>query len=155
VDGIKERAAYLRGLAEGLNVGDGTREGRILREVVSFLSEVAEQIDVMRARQADLEDHIEGLDEDVADLEQLVYDDDDLFDLTCPHCHEEFFDPRLLDEDVDELTCPACGQLVLVDDDEDDEDIDDEDDECGECECDECDEDDEGTEGDGKGTGRH
>jgi uncharacterized Zn finger protein (UPF0148 family) len=148
VGAIKEKVAYLRGLAEGFSVGDSTKEGRLLKEIISLLSEVAGELDMIHAKQAEMEDHIEGLDEDVADLEQLVYDDDDdLLELTCPHCHEEFFDPKLLDDDVDEITCPVCGEVMLEDED-DDEDDDDED-------LTDFDEDDDDDEDDEKVKGRH
>jgi len=153
VGAIKQKAAYLRGLAEGLGYGDDAKEGRLLKEIISLLSEVADELDVLSAKQAELEDHIEGLDEDVADLEHLVYDDDDLLEVTCPHCHEEFFDPRLLDDDVEEMTCPVCGEVIIEDEDEDltDSDFDEEDEEDEEEEDDDDDDDDD----DDESKGRH
>ena len=57
-----------------------------------------------------------AVDEDLADVEEFLYDDeedddfddDDFVQVTCPECNEDIFlDPDALDEDY--IDCPACG----------------------------------------------
>ncbi|MEW6523113.1 MAG: CD1247 N-terminal domain-containing protein [Bacillota bacterium] len=123
MDDLKERAAYIRGLAEGLKIGDDTKEGRVLGEVISLLSQIAEEIDLIHINQAEMEEYMVSLDEDLSDLESDVYEDEDFLEMTCPHCHEELcFDPDLLDDDeVDTLLCPACGETIYGDEEWDEE----------------------------------
>jgi hypothetical protein len=42
---LKERIAYLQGLAEGLELKQETGEGRILGEILAILSEMADELE--------------------------------------------------------------------------------------------------------------
>ncbi|MCX7571453.1 hypothetical protein OS242_15995 [Tumebacillus sp. DT12] len=141
---IKERLAYLKGLADGLNVGDNTPEGRVLVGIMDVLSEVASEMDRLTARSEQLEEYIEAIDDDLTDLESDLFDeydedldvdvefeeeedDDDLaieyLEMNCPNCNETVFvDADVFENDeVVEVLCPECKETVLVNDDESDE----------------------------------
>ncbi len=124
VDNLKEKVAYLQGLAQGVQLGD-SKEARVLSEVINTLQVMAEAIDNLQLNQAEVEEYLVSMDEDLADLETDVYDDEDddadaeFLEMTCPNCSEElYFDQLLLDDDeVTELVCPSCGQVIYEDDD--------------------------------------
>ena len=141
---ISEKVAYLKGLADGLDLTkEPSKEAKILSVVIEVLEEIGLFLE-------DLEDSVdtlgEGLDavsDDLEDVEMLLFEDDDeddetacccccgddadcdedFFEVTCPNCDEELaIDESVLD--AGQITCPKCGEsfsLELVDDDEDGE----------------------------------
>ena len=147
---ITERVAYLKGLAEGMNLDKTTNEGKLFAAILDTLEDLALSV-------TDAEERLDVLDEDLADVEEIVYEEedddyDDLYDFSddecsgncdgctgcddfdvdeggvyefeCPNCHETvFFDESIFEDDDFELECPACGaKLDSVFEDADDED---------------------------------
>lgn len=127
---LKEQISYLQGLADGLEVNKESKEGRLIREMLDVLGDMADSLTDIEARQEELEEYAETISEDLSDLEDEVYDeeeDDDecscghadgFIDVECPKCHEVvcFEEDILNDEDVAEVTCPNCGEVVFVND---------------------------------------
>jgi len=94
---IRERVAYLKGLAEGMQINDSTNEGKIIKAMIEVLDDIALSVDDLTEVQQQLEEHVDDIDEDLAELERLIYDEDDEYDdddtiaeLECPHCHKVF-----------------------------------------------------------------
>jgi DNA-directed RNA polymerase subunit delta len=131
---LRERIAYLKGLSSGLNVHQSSPEGRVLLEMMNVMEDVVKEIQHMHSKQSLLEDYVETLDEDLADLEDDVYEEDELdqddwvdigddyYEMECPNCHEDvlIYDDMLDDEDVAEIICPECKHTLLVSDEFDD-----------------------------------
>jgi len=122
---LSEKVAFLQGLTEGLELGDNSKEGKVLRKIIDILEEMAAEIEDLQLYQEEMEQYVEAIDEDLADLEKDFYDDDDeddddddLIEIECPNCGESvyFDEDYLLDEDVTEVTCPNCGEVVYFDD---------------------------------------
>ena len=137
---ICEKVAYIKGLAEGLNLDSETKEGKILAAVIDVLGDITEEIcDIEDGCDAMLE-QIDAVDEDLSAVEELIYDedddcdcddccdcDDDLYEVECPQCRDVIY----LDEDMlaDEgITCPNCGTELEFDFDCD-------------CDCEDCEDD--------------
>lgn len=55
---LTEKAAYLKGLVEGLGVEEGTKEGKILKAIVDLLDDISLSV-------ADLEDGYDELNEQI------------------------------------------------------------------------------------------
>ena len=132
--GITENAAYLKGLAEGLKVDESTSEGKLIVKMLDLIGEMAEKIDMLESANDELYTYMEGMAEDLVNLENDFYGDDececedysdlndeddedegfdsdeDYYEIECPSCGEKicFTD----DVDIEELVCPACGELV-------------------------------------------
>ncbi|MBL0387009.1 hypothetical protein JJB07_10140 [Tumebacillus sp. ITR2] len=125
--GVKERLAYLRGLAEGLNVGQNSPEGRVLVEMMEVLQVMSRSLDNLEMTQSHLTEYIEAVDDDLTDLENEFYDeyDEDLDALLLDDGDEydEDLDLDDYDESEDsaieyiEMNCPNCGENVFVDED--------------------------------------
>jgi phage FluMu protein Com len=129
---LNERVSYLRGLADGLDVGNDTKEGRLLKEMLEVMGQFAEAIDDLEMAQSELEDYVESINEDLNDLEDEVYEEeedldecdcgcdemDEFVDVECPKCHEIVcFEADILeDEDCIEVTCPNCNEVVFIND---------------------------------------
>ena len=116
---INEKAAYLKGLYEGFGVDSAKPEGKLFAELISLIGEMAEKINNLEVEAQELRDYCEELDEDLGDVESLLYSDDEdeeddededgeFYEVTCPACGETVY----FDEDCDpaDLSCPACGE---------------------------------------------
>ncbi len=119
---LYENVAYLRGLAEGLEIED-KKSGKLLSAMIDVLDDMAEAINALNEDVDNLDEFVDLLDEDLTDLEDDFYDEDfetDYCDLVCPECGEVFLvdDPTLFDPAYgeNELTCPVCnGKINLMD----------------------------------------
>ncbi len=124
---LTERAAYLQGLVDGLDLGKESKEGKVLNGMIGLLHEMAHSVTELEKSHSELETYVEAVDEDLLDLEDEVYEDDiqltgdedyedDYIDVECPVCRETVcFDPEILeDDDVVEVTCPNCDTVVFV-----------------------------------------
>ena len=107
---LKERAAYLKGLMEGLEIGD-SKEGKVLKAMYDLLEDLCDTVADMDDDLDQVYDELDAMDEDMDDLEEAVFGDDEVED------DEEEDDE---DEEVEaeyELTCPNCGAVTVVDED--------------------------------------
>ena len=123
---LSERVAYLKGLAEGMELGDSKQE-KLLKEIIGVLENVASDMLDVEDDIIDIGEQVDEIDEDLAALEDEVYcdedDDDDLFyEVTCPSCSDTICldEETLLDGSID---CPNCGERLEF--------------EC-ECSCEDC-----------------
>ena len=110
---ISEKVAYLKGLAEGLNLDvEKSKEGKLISVMIGILEEVGLSIE-------DLEENALALGEDdLADVESVVYgedeDEDDYFEVECPNCEEPIvIDDKALAEG--EVECPNCQTKFSLD----------------------------------------
>lgn len=140
---LYEEVAYLKGLAEGLEISKETKEGKIIHKIVEVLESFADAIVDLEEEQADLIEYVESIDEDLADMEEDIYEDEDedsdedsdfsYVEMECPNCGDLVdIDEDLLYNDEIDVICPNCQAIILSSDDEDNSYI-----ECTEvCDCD-------------------
>ena len=110
---ICEKIAYIKGLAEGLNLDDSTKEGKILNAVIDLLGDITEEICDIEDGCDELMGQIDAVDEDLASLEEYVYEDDD--DCDCCDCDDDDCDCDCCDDEVYEIECPACNDIIYLD----------------------------------------
>lgn len=138
---ISEKVAYLKGLAEGLNIDtEKSKEGKLISVMIGILEEIGMSIEDLEESAEALGEEIDAISDDLSDVEKLVYDDededddecgcgcddDDFFEVECPNCGETLMiDQSVLEEGV--IQCPGCKQKFALD----------LSDECG-CEDDDC-----------------
>lgn len=140
---ITEKVAYLKGLAEGLGLDTETKEGKILTAMIDILDDMALEIEDMKDAQQELGDGLDAVSDDLEDVEDAVFGDEDededeeddedeeCYATTCPTCGETvYFDESILDEG--KVTCPSCGEKLEFDASDVEEDAGDEDDHCPE-----------------------
>ena len=115
---LRENVAYLQGLMEGIEFESDSKEGKIIRDIVDVLGNVADAVKQLDMRQSELEGYLNSIDEELLELEDIVYGNDDFIEVECPECHELVcFDADILeDEDLIEVTCPNCDSVVFVND---------------------------------------
>lgn len=121
---IFEKVAYLKGLSDGLEIDETTKEGKLLLKIVETLEDFADVISDLDEEVEELVEYLDVIDEDLADIEEFVYDFEDEFDeFECPNCGTVLF---LDEDDFDkegnvEVVCPDCGEEYVVTDDFSDE----------------------------------
>ena len=116
-----EKVAYVKGLAEGLGYDNTSKEGKILAAILDILEDVAHDIEDLEENAWDLGEAIDQVSDDLAEIEELVYDED--FD--DDEDEDEDYEPCSCccgEEDEDEpvfyeVTCPKCGNTITIDED--------------------------------------
>ena len=129
---ISEKVAYLKGLAEGLNLDtEKSKEGKLISVMIGILEELAMSVEDLEENALNLGEEIDVLSDDLADVEDVVFDEDeddeeDYDDDWCegegPTCGET----RIVDDEAlaeGEVECPKCGSRYAMDltEDEDEE----------------------------------
>ena len=127
---INDRVAYLKGLAEGMKLSDETNEGKLLLKMLDVLEDMAEELTALRADHDELDEYVESIDDDLADMEEYLFDDEeeDAYDeddqvvvYECPHCGNEVtFEIDGFDFEEENL-CPSCGKPLFPTDEEEEE----------------------------------
>ena len=130
---ITEKVAYLKGLAEGMELDTEKKEGKLLAAIIDVLDDIALEIADMKADQEELYDGLDAVSDDLEDVEDAVFgdeddedeadddyefvepeDDEDCYATTCPTCEETiYFDESVLEDG--EVICPNCGEKLEFD----------------------------------------
>lgn len=130
---ITNRAAYLKGLADGLKLDTEKAEGKLINEIIALLGDIAAEVEGIDDEQMFIEDKIDEIEEVIDLMSEDIYADDcdcedDVYTLVCEKCGAEidFTSDDLDDIAAGDFMCPECGEVIELDFDECD---------CG-CDCD-------------------
>lgn len=133
---ISEKVAYLKGLADGLDLEkEASKEGKLIAKIIDVLEDVGFAVEDLEVEVEALTDGMESMAEDLSDMEMVVFDeddeddedddegccgscstldDDDFFQIACPSCGADIvIDESVLD--IGEVTCPNCGDKFSLD----------------------------------------
>ena len=129
---IMEKVAYLKGLAEGMELDTEKKEGKLLAAIIDILDDIALEIEDLKDYADELGEGLDAVSDDLEDVEDLLFDEDeeddeyeeedfdeldedeDCYATTCPTCEEEiFFDESILADG--EVICPNCGEKLEFD----------------------------------------
>ncbi len=129
---ITEKVAYLKGLAEGMELDTGKKEGKLLAAIIDVLEDIALELMDMQEAQEELGDGLDAVSDDLEDVEDLLFGDDeeddeedeyelddlgedeDCYATTCPTCEETiYFDESVLEDG--QVICPNCGEKLEFD----------------------------------------
>ncbi len=119
---ILEKVAYMKGLAEGLGLDTKSKEGKLLKVIMDILDDMALELQDIHAEQGELEEGLDAVSDDLADVETYLYeqdseddeDDGEVYQTTCPNCQEDvFFDEDILADGS--ILCPNCGEKLEFD----------------------------------------
>ena len=127
---IMEKVAYLKGLAEGMELDTEKKEGKLLAAIIDLLEDIALELEDLWDGEEELYEGLDAVSDDLEDVEDLIFededededeydeedfdDDEDCYATTCPTCEEEiFFDESVLEDG--EVICPNCGEKLEFD----------------------------------------
>lgn len=138
---LTDRISFLKGMAAGMKLNMDKDANKLMLEMLTVMGEMAEEMAAMAEKHNDLNEYVESIDDDLAELEETLFGEedgeeldedmdgeededglteDDLILYACPHCgHELEF--RASDVDFDEdFLCPVCSKPIFpeVEDDE-------------------------------------
>ena len=104
---ISEKVAYLKGLAEGLNLDtEKSKEGKLISVMIGILEEIGLSIEDLEENTQALGEEIDVLSDDLSDVEDVVFDEDE----------DEDEDDEDYDDDWFEVECPTCEESLVIDD---------------------------------------
>ena len=124
---ISEKAAYLKGLMDGLNLDTEKAEGKMISAIVDLLGDVtkkltdvedttiaiSDELDMIEEDLDAIEDYILDVEEDLED--EFVEDEDDDYGFDDEESYEdEGFDFGDEDSIIYEVKC-ACGNIINFD----------------------------------------
>ncbi|MDD5930920.1 MAG: hypothetical protein PUC45_00435 [Oscillospiraceae bacterium] len=130
---INEKVAYLKGLAEGMELDTGKKEGKLLAAIIDVLEDISLELLDLQDQSDELMDGLDAVSDDLEDVEDVVFgeddedddedseyyeddldEDEDCYATTCPTCEETiYFDESVLEEG--EVICPNCGEKLEFD----------------------------------------
>ena len=130
---ITEKVAYLKGLAEGMDLDTDKKVGKLLAAIIDTLADIALELEGIKDEQAELADGLDAVSDDLEDVENVVFDewddedqeddeyyyddldeDEECYATTCPTCEETiYFDESVLEDG--EVLCPNCGERLEFD----------------------------------------
>jgi hypothetical protein len=122
---ISEKAAYLKGLMDGLNLDTEKAEGKMIAAIVELMGDVTKRLSDVEATTIAISDELDEIEEDLDAIEDYIldededdfdYEDDDYdFDDEDEDCDCGCYD---YDDDDDsiiyEVKC-ACGNVINFD----------------------------------------
>ena len=144
---ITEKVAYLKGLAEGMELDTEKKEGKLLSAIIDVLEDIALELEDIHDETSELADGLAAVSDDLEDVEDVVFgeedededdedseyyeddldEDEDCYATTCPTCEETiYFDESVLEDG--QVICPNCGEKLEFDTSSLDESEEDEDD---------------------------
>ena len=106
---VTEKVAYLKGLVEGLDFDADKKETKVINAVLDVLEDLALAVSDLDDEMAVVTEQLDAVDEDLADLEEVFYEELDDCDCDCDDCDCD------CDEDMYEVECPNCGELIYFD----------------------------------------
>ena len=124
---ITEKVAYLKGLAEGMELDTEKKEGKLLAAIIDILDDIALELEDLKDYADELGDGLDAVSDDLEDVEDVIFgedededdefedeDDEDCYATTCPTCEETiYFDESILEDG--EVICPNCGEKLEFD----------------------------------------
>ena len=122
---LSEKAAYVKGLIEGLGLDPKDKQTRVLKTISDLLCEMAEEIKELEQCYDDVCDQVDGISEDLAGVEDILgsdsyesisydeteSDDGMAYEVTCPTCDKTtYLSEDSLNSGV--IKCPSCGEVL-------------------------------------------
>ena len=74
---ITEKVAYLKGLAEGMELNTEKKEGKLLAAIIDVLEDIALELSDIEDAQEELGEGLDAVSDDLEDVEDLLYGEDD------------------------------------------------------------------------------
>ena len=118
---ISEKAAYLKGLMDGLELDTDKAEGKMIAAMVDLIGDMAKRMKDIEETTIAISDELDEIEEDLDAIEDFIMDEDDDWDLDDEE-DEDWYDD--LDEELEfgdeedtiyEVECPACGEIINFD----------------------------------------
>ena len=120
---ITEKAAYLKGLMDGLNLDTEKAEGKMISAIVDLLGDVTKRLNDVEETTIAISDELDEIEEDLDAIEDYILDEDEDEEWDDEDWDEEYEDEDWDEEGFDfgdedsiiyEVEC-ACGERIAFD----------------------------------------
>ena len=121
---ISEKAAYLKGLMDGLDLDTDKAEGKMISAIVELLGDVTKKLTDVEDTTIAISDELDEIEEDLDAIEDYILDveedlddedyEDDDYGFDDDEEYEEGFDFGDEDSTIYEVEC-ACGEIINFD----------------------------------------
>ena len=120
---ISEKAAYLKGYMDGLNLDTEKPEGKMIASIVDLLCDVTKRLSDIEETTIAISDELDEIEEDLDAIEDYILDEEDEYDEEFDDDFDDFDDDDFDDEGFDfgdeettiyEVKC-ACGNIIDFD----------------------------------------
>ena len=111
---LTDKMSYLRGMVDGMELDlTNTKEGKVLGKLLDVMQEMTAYVVDLQTQVDELTEVCDLFDQDLGDLEDIVYDDDDDDEPYCCCDDDDDFDDED-DEDLYETVCPNCNNVIAL-----------------------------------------
>ena len=86
---VTEKVAYLKGLVEGLDFDADKKETKVINAVLDILEDLALAVSDLDDEMAVVTEQLDAVDEDLADLEEVFYEELDDCDCDCDWINDD------------------------------------------------------------------
>ena len=112
---ISEKAAYLKGLMDGLSMNQETDEGKMIAAIVDLLGDLSRKVTDIEDTTIAISDELDEIEEDLDAIEDFIMDEEDEDeDWDDEDYDEEGFDYGDEETTIYEVEC-ACGEVIAFD----------------------------------------
>ena len=120
---ISEKAAYLKGLMDGLELDTEKAEGKMIASIVELLGDVTKKLTDVEDTTIAISDELDEIEEDLDAIEDFIldeeddyddFDDEDDYDFDDDDEYDEGFDYGDEDSTIYEVKC-VCGEIIDFD----------------------------------------
>ena len=121
---ISEKAAYLKGLMDGLKLDTEKAEGKMISAIVELLGDVTKKLTDVEDTTIAISDELDEIEEDLDAIEDYIldveedleeeFDEEDDYGFDDGEEYEEGFDFGDEDSTIYEVEC-ACGEIINFD----------------------------------------
>lgn len=108
-----ERASYIRGLMDGMELDPNAKETKLFTAIVDLLDDLSLSVEEIEDAYDELSGQVDEIDEDLGELEEVVFEmDDEDCGCGCGCHHDDDEDDWDEDDCYFEVTCPSCGDTI-------------------------------------------
>ena len=120
---ISEKAAYLKGLMDGLDLDKEKAEGKMIAAIVELLGDVTKRVTDIEETTIAISDELDEIEEDLDAIEDYILDEEDEYDDEDWDDEDEWDDDEEYEEGFDfgdeettiyEVKC-VCGEIIDFD----------------------------------------
>lgn len=131
---LGEKASYVKGLVDGLELDMDKKENKMILAIVDLLEDMAESVSELENRVDDATDQVEDINDEIDGINDQICrckdseqkhgcdcdcgcegsDEDWFYEVTCPSCNTTvcLSEGSLMKNNIN---CPDCGQEIEID----------------------------------------
>ena len=121
---MSDKAAYLKGLMDGLELDTEKAEGKMIAAMVELMGDMAKRLRDVEETTIAISDELDEIEEDLDAIEDFIMDEEEYDEFEDEDEDEEWDEDEEFEEGFDfgdddstiyEVVCPVCDEIVNFD----------------------------------------